>query len=175
MCANQATASFEFETGLRYVAVEHVGHRASSPEEAERIAAEIERTRRRHGWTDCNGVARPIRHGDILVVAPYNAQVRCLRAKLPAAVAVGTVDKFQGQEAPIVFFSMATSSGGGHAAERRVPVLAQPAERGGVAREVPRVPGREPRLLEIRCRTIEQMKMVNALCRLVEVAACNTL
>ena len=46
-----------------------------------------------------------------MVVAPYNAQVRRLRAGLPEGVRVGTVDKFQGQQAPIVFFSMATSSG----------------------------------------------------------------
>ena len=46
-----------------------------------------------------------------MVVAPYNAQVRRLRAGLPAGVRVGTVDKFQGQQAPVVFFSMATSSG----------------------------------------------------------------
>jgi len=44
-------------------------------------------------------------------VTPFNAQVRCLSAALPAGVRVGTVDKFQGQEAPVVFFSMTTSSG----------------------------------------------------------------
>ena len=48
---------------------------------------------------------------DILVVAPYNMQVRCLLEQLPAGVEVGTVDKFQGREAPVVFFSMATSTG----------------------------------------------------------------
>ena len=47
---------------------------------------------------------------DILIVAPYNAQVRCLRSALPDA-RIGTVDKFQGQEAPVVFFSMAASTG----------------------------------------------------------------
>ncbi len=171
VCANQATS---FGTGLRYVAVEHVGNRASSPEEAERIAAEIERLVG-GTWTDCNGVTRPIRHGDILVVAPYNAQVRCLRAKLPAAVAVGTVDKFQGQEAPIVFFSMATSSG--EDMPRNVEFLFS-RNRLNVAVSRAKCLAclvASPRLLEIRCRTIEQMKMVNALCRLVEVAACNTL
>ena len=45
---------------------------------------------------------------DILIVAPYNQQVRCLRSMLSGA-RIGTVDKFQGQEAPVVFFSMATS------------------------------------------------------------------
>ncbi|MBA3347189.1 MAG: TM0106 family RecB-like putative nuclease, partial [Actinobacteria bacterium] len=84
-CGRQGTS---FGTGLRYLAVEHEGNRASSPEEAERIALEIQRLRG-GTWTDCDGIERPIRDADILVVAPYNAQVRCLRAKLPASIAVG--------------------------------------------------------------------------------------
>ena len=54
--------------------------------------------------------ATPLGWTDVLVVSPYNAQVRCLRSAAGRA-RVGTVDKFQGQEAPVVFFSMATSSG----------------------------------------------------------------
>jgi superfamily I DNA and/or RNA helicase len=65
-------------------------------EEAGAVAAEIDRL----------GVP----YEDVIVVAPYNAQVRCLREKLPPAVSVGTVDKFQGQQAPVVFYSMASSS-----------------------------------------------------------------
>ncbi len=53
------------------------------------------------------GVVRPLRPDDIMVVAPYNAQVRCLREHLPEDVKVGTVDKFQGQEGAVAFFSMA--------------------------------------------------------------------
>ena len=53
---------------------------------------------------------RPLTEADVLVVAPYNAQVRMLRSRLPAGVAVGTVDKFQGQQAPVVFVSMASST-----------------------------------------------------------------
>src|SRR5439155_21303979 len=106
-CARQATS---LGTGLRFLGVEHDGNRGSSPEEAERIAAELDRVLA-GTWTDAEGVARPITPQDVLVVAPYNAQVRCLRAQVPEAVRVGTVDKFQGQEAPVVFFSMASSSG----------------------------------------------------------------
>ena len=47
---------------------------------------------------------------DVLVVAPYNAHVARLQEALPDGARVGTVDKFQGQEAPVVIFSMATSS-----------------------------------------------------------------
>jgi len=65
-------------------------------------------------WTDARGDTSPLLQKDFMVVAPYNAQVRRLRESLRAAglvdVPVGTVDKFQGREAPVVFYSMATSS-----------------------------------------------------------------
>ena len=166
VCANQATSE---GTGLRFLPVAHEGNRAASPEEAERIAFEIERLRR-GTWTDCRGMTRPIRDEDILVVAPYNAQVRCLRAQLRPSIAVGTVDKFQGQEAPIVFFSMATSSGDD--LPRNVEFLFS-RNRLNVAISRARCLAflvASPDLLEIRCRTVEQMRMVNALCRFVELA-----
>jgi uncharacterized protein len=102
--------SLEAGVGLRFVEVEHSGNRVSSPEEAEVIARESERLRGTE-FTDENGSRRALGHDDILVVAPYNAQVRCLRIMLPPEVQVATVDKFQGQQAPVVFFSMTTSSG----------------------------------------------------------------
>ncbi len=52
----------------------------------------------------------PIRPEDVLVVAPYNAQVSELRKNLPASVRAGTVDRFQGQEAPVVVYSLTSSS-----------------------------------------------------------------
>src|SRR5206468_1389677 len=61
-------------------------------------------------WTDRDGVTKPITIDDILVVAPYNAQVSALRKSLPDEARIGTVDKFQGQEAPVVIYSMATST-----------------------------------------------------------------
>ncbi len=101
----------------------------------------------------------PIRDKDILVVAPYNAQVRCLRAKLPASIAVGTVDKFQGQEADRLLLD-GDLERREPAVEPQVPLLARPAERGGLAGTLPRLPRRELKLLEIGCRTVEQMRMV---------------
>jgi uncharacterized protein len=106
----------------------------------------------------------------VLVVAPYNAQVRCLRARLPAEVRVGTVDKFQGQEAPIVFFSMASSSG--EDVPRNVEFLFS-RNRLNVAISRAQCLAylvASPRLLEINCRTVEQMRLANALCRFVETA-----
>ena len=90
------------------------------------------------------GVERALRDEDFIVVAPYNAHVRCLREKLPEAVRVGTVDKFQGQEATVVLLLDGELERGGRAARARLPLLAQPAQRGGLAGAVPRLRSREP-------------------------------
>jgi uncharacterized protein len=155
--------------GLRYLPVEHQANRASSIEEADRIAHEIDQLIGAT-FTDCKGTNRPIGWDDILVVTPYNAQVRCLRSRLGPLARIGTVDKFQGQQAPIVFFSMATSSG--EDLPRNVEFLFS-RNRLNVAisrAQAVAVLVASPDLLEIRCNTIEQMRMVNALCRFVDAA-----
>jgi uncharacterized protein len=96
---------------LRWLSVEHEGRSQSSSQEADAIAAVIEPLLLGATYTDCDGEEHPLRPEDILVLAPYNAQVRCLNDRLPPGVRVGTVDKFQGQQAQVAFFSMATSSG----------------------------------------------------------------
>ncbi len=133
-----------------------------------RCAAEIERLL--GGDVDGRAGARRGRSrvDDILVVAPYNAQVACLREALPAGVRVGTVDKFQGQQAPVVFFSMATSSG--EDVPRNLEFLFS-RNRLNVAVSRAKclaIVVASPKLLDIRCRTVEQMRMANALCALVE-------
>lgn len=98
--------------GVHNIFVEHDGNSTDSAEEAERIIAEIAALIGLE-WTDEKGT-RPIGQGDVLVVAAYNAQVRMIRRHLESAglrdVLVGTVDKFQGRQAPVVFFSFAASS-----------------------------------------------------------------
>jgi uncharacterized protein len=155
------------------VPVEHEGRSQASPEEAQRVGVEIERQEARN-YTEADGQTRLLGHADILVVAPYNAQVRTLRAALPDTVRVGTVDKFQGQEAPIVFYSTASSSGADlprHLeflfSRNRLNVAISRAQCLAI------VVGSPP-LLDVRCRTTEQMRMVNALCRLVETADSQT-
>ena len=97
--------------GLRFLPVEHAGNTNASEEEADRVAALIrELLDAGAAWVDRQGVRKRLALGDVLVVAPYNVQVATLRARLPEGARVGTVDKFQGQEAPIVLFSMATST-----------------------------------------------------------------
>jgi predicted RecB family nuclease len=101
-----------YEPGVRVLAVAHDGNSTSSPEEAAAIVAETQRLLGAD-WTDEDGT-RALSQDDVLVVAPYNAQVLLLRDQFDAAgladVAVGTVDKFQGRQAPVVFVSMTASS-----------------------------------------------------------------
>ena len=155
--------------GLFVEEIQHAGRSQSSREEADAVAAAI-RALLGTSFTDESGVARPIRPDDVLVVAPYNAQVRRLRQRLPAGVRVGTVDKFQGQEAPVVFVSMASSTaedaprGIGFAFDRhRVNVATSRAQCRVVLVCA-------PRLLDADCKSVEQMRLVNAVCRFVELA-----
>jgi uncharacterized protein len=168
--ARQSTA---FGTGLRFLPVEHVGNASASTEEAEAVAAEI-RKMVGGSWTNADGREQPLRPTDFMVVAPYNAQVRRLREALRAAglaeVPVGTVDKFQGREAPVVFYSMATSS-----AEDVPRTLEFLFSRNRLNVAVSRAMClafvvASPLLLESRARTIEQMRLINALCRFVDLA-----
>ena len=98
--------------GVRTVFVEHTGNDTASAEEAVQIVRQI-RELLGVAWTD-GDVQRPLAPEDVLVVAAYNAQVLCVRRHLCDAgldrVRVGTVDKIQGQEAPVVFVSMAAST-----------------------------------------------------------------
>lgn len=101
-----------YPPGVRALVVDHEGNATDSPQEADAIVAEIGRIVGR-AWTDEHGT-RPLEPRDVLVVTPYNAQVVLLRERLDAAglapVRAGTVDKFQGQQAPVVFVSMVASS-----------------------------------------------------------------
>ena len=122
-------------------------------------------------WTDREGNTRPMTEEDIIVVAPYNAQVNALRDALPAGIRVGTVDKFQGQEAPVCIVSMTASSA--EETSRGLEFLLS-LNRINVAvsraKALALVFG-APRLREARCETIEQMKLVNVLCCLPSSAA----
>jgi uncharacterized protein len=155
--------------GIRHLAVAHEGNSQASPEEANAIAAELERLVGLE-FTPADGLSRPLRHEDVMVVAPYNMQVRCLRARLPQGVRVGTVDKFQGQQAPVVFYST-TSSSGSEIPRGLEFLLSRNRLNVAISRAqcLAYLVG-NPRLLDVRCRTVEQMRMANALCRAVEMA-----
>ena len=164
-CAARTTSD---GVGVRWLAVEHEGSRVESEEEAEAIAAEIERLVA-HRFTN-RGATRELRYDDMMVVAPYNAHVRLLRERLPAAVEVGTVDKFQGREAVAVFYSMASSSG------EDVPrglefLLSRNRLNVAVSRaQCLAYVACSPRLLEVDCRTVDHLRLADALCLFVEQA-----
>jgi uncharacterized protein len=100
--------------GFFPIPVKHQGNSTESLEEADRIV-ELARELIGRSWTDENGTA-PLSQvkENIIVVAPYNAQVQLIRKRLDAAglgsIPVGTVDKFQGQEAAVAILSMTASS-----------------------------------------------------------------
>jgi uncharacterized protein len=157
-------------SGLRFIAVRHEANAQASREEADAIRSHIDLLLAGGTFTDVEGRTRPLTPADILVVAPYNMQVRCLREKLPAGVEVGTVDKFQGREAPVVFFSMASSSGDDVPrglefifSRNRLNVAISRAQALAVL-------VCSPKLLESRCRNLDQMRLVNNVCRLAESA-----
>jgi predicted RecB family nuclease len=155
------------EAGIRHLPVAHRGNSSASPEEADAIAAEIGRLLGRP-YCDLEGRERPLRPADCMVVTPYNAQRRMLGLRLPDGVRIGTVDSFQGQEAPVVFFSMATSSG--EDAPRDVGFLFS-RERLNVAISRARCIAYlvcAPALFETRAKTLEQMRLVSTLCALAD-------
>jgi uncharacterized protein len=158
------------ESGLWFVPVHHDGNQNASPEEVDRVASIID-TLIQPGvnWIDDKSNGRPLRLEDILIVAPYNAQVSDLAARL-ANARVGTVDKFQGQQAPVVIYSLTTSSP--EDAPRGMEFLYS-LNRLNVATSRAQamviVVG-SPRLLEPECRSPRQMQLANALCRYVELA-----
>ena len=167
-----ATRSTSLGTGIRWMPVEHEGNSVDSPQEAAAIAAEIRRVLA-GTFTDANGT-RPLKEDDVLVVAPYNNQVRILREALPDGVEVGTVDKFQGREAAIVFYSMASSTG--EDVPRGLDFLLS-RNRLNVAISRAQCLAYlvcSPRLLEVECTTIEQMRLANSLCRFVELATVSS-
>ena len=161
-------ASLKWGAGLRFVPVEHAGNRTTSREEAAAVVRVCEQVLGAT-WMSPEG-SRPIGVEDILVVAPYNRQVELLTGMVPPGVRVGTVDRFQGQEAPVVIYSLAASE-------------ASEASRGGsflldlhrMNVAVSRARGMavlicSPRLLSTACHSLQEIRQVNALCAFVEAS-----
>ncbi len=158
-------------SGLFYVPVAHKGNAASAPEEVDAIGQIVEELLADGvAWINHEGIERILGEDDVLVVAPYNAQVSALVEQLPVGVRVGTVDRFQGQEAPVVIYSATSSSAGG--APRGLAFLCDP-HRLNVATSRARcacILVAAPRLLEPDCRTPEEMRRANGFCRFRELA-----
>jgi predicted RecB family nuclease len=170
-CALQGT---DAGTGLRWLRAEHAGCSTESVEEAELISAQLADLMGR-SWTNKEGVSQSIGVDDVIVVAPYNDQVRLLRNRLNATAAtrgipVGTVDKFQGRQAPVVFFTMTSSSAADMPrgteflfSKNRLNVAVSRAQclTYLVCTQT---------LLESRAKTVEDMLLIATLCAFVEYA-----
>ena len=159
-------------TGLRFVSVPHERRVSDSKEEAEAIADQVQRLLGEHPtWTDAEGATQGLTDQDVLIITPYNRQIRELGSRPELkGLRIGTVDKFQGQEAPISIYSMATSSADD--APRGMEFLYS-LNRLNVATSRARclaVVVASPGLLSVRCRTPRQMHLANALARLWEMA-----
>lgn len=158
-------------SGLFFVPVEHEGNCHESPEEAGVVAQLVTQlTRAGMKWVDQHGKRTSLALKDILVVAPYNAHVASLLQRLPDGARVGTVDRFQGQEAPVVIYSMSTSSP--ELAPRGMEFLYS-RSRLNVATSRARcicILVANPKLFEPDCRTPQQMRLANAFCRYLELS-----
>jgi uncharacterized protein len=159
--------SVDGRAGLMWVPVEHIGNRTASTDEAVRvreIVDELVGTK----WTDRHGATHELTIDDVLVVAPYNAHVAKLQQHLPLGARIGTVDKFQGQQAPVTIYSMATSTADD--APRSMEFLYD-LHRLNVAvsrAQALSIIACSPALLRVLCRTPKELRLANAMCRYVE-------
>jgi len=154
------------QTGVLYVPVTHTGNTQCSEEEVDRIEAIVGELLK--GQIEDEGKMRSLTLQDILFVAPYNMQVRRLGQRLGKDARVGSVDKFQGLEAPVVIVSMCASTledsprGAEFLLNRnRLNVAISR------ARCLSIVVG-SPAIMTARCQTIDQMQLVNLYCRIVD-------
>lgn len=154
--------------GIVYAPIDHEGCAQQSPQEAELIRRLYEDLLLQCYVAD-DGSVHPMTHENILVVAPYNMQVNLLRGTLPAEARVGTVDKFQGQEAEVVLISMTTSSEADLPrfmeflfSKNRLNVAVSRAKSLAVLLA-------NPALMTIKCTTPQQMGLVNTLCWIASV------
>jgi hypothetical protein len=153
--------------GIVHAPIEHAGcSQRSEPEAA--LARDIVASALEQRYTDAEGVEHAMTLDNVLVVAPYNAQVNLLKRTLPEGARVGTVDKFQGQEAELVIVSMTTSSE--HDLPRFIEFLYSK-NRINVAISRAKclaIVIANPALMAIKCSTPEQMALVNTLCWVAE-------
>lgn len=155
--------------GLFHVPINHTGNQNSSGDEVLAISKIVAHLIQLGYWTDAKSQKRKMTPDDILIVAPYNAQVAALKEKIPGAQ-IGTVDKFQGKEAPVVIYSMTSSTV--QDAPRGMSFLFSP-NRLNVATSRAKstcILVSSPRILEPECHTIDQMRWGNSLCRFKELA-----
>ena len=154
------------ESGIIFCGLEHDGNIQQSEEEVVRVVSIYNELVGRR-YTDKSGVARRLTLGDFLFIAPYNAQVRALQAALPTAARVGSVDRFQGQEAPVCILSLCSSFG-----EYGSRGLAFILDRNRINVAISRaqcmaVVVADPRIANEDAGSLDEMKLINLFCKLL--------
>lgn len=154
------------ENGVVFVSVEHNGNIQQSDEEVEKVKAIYEEMLGLQ-FTASDGTKRPLGLQDFLFISPYNAQVRALQAALPEGARVGSVDKFQGQEAPICILSLCSSYG-----EYGSRGLAFILDRNRINVAISRaqclaVVVADPRIASASAGSIDEMMLLNIFCKIV--------
>ena len=172
LTAHDSTAKQAIEAGglpragAFLVPVDHEGRAQECPEEIDAIRRTVD-TLTSGAWTNRDGITRPLEASDIIVVAPYNVQINALSDALPG-IRVGTVDKLQGQEAPVALISM-TASTAEETSRGLNFLLSRLRLNVAISRgKALSLVFASPRLCETPCATVEQMRLVNALCALPE-------
>lgn len=155
------------ESGVVFIGVEHDGNIQQSDEEVERVKA-VYKDLLGRTYTASDGSAKPLGLEDFLFIAPYNAQVRALQASLPAGARVGSVDKFQGQEAPVCILSLCSSYG-----EYGSRGLAFILDRNRINVAISRakcmaVVVADPRIANAAAASINEMVLINLLCKIAD-------
>lgn len=155
-------------SGLFFESVIHQGNTNKSVEEVNTIILIIDELCKGDiYWNDKDGVRVPLSRDHIKIISPYNAQVNDLSQRIKG-IAIGTVDKFQGQEAPVIIFSMATSTPAD--APRGMEFLYS-SNRFNVANSRARavfIMVASPTIFEIECKSPAQIRLANPFCRFLE-------
>ncbi len=158
------------QSGICFVPVSHEGNTQGSPEEVAQIAAIAKELIGSTYWPTPDGTERKIGLKDILFVAPYNYQVNLLQAQLGDSAKVGSIDKFQGQEAPIVILSMCASDAEDSPrgidflfSKNRLNVAISRAQALAI------VVG-NPKLAQTNVKNLKQMEQINFFCDIVDNA-----
>jgi uncharacterized protein len=151
--------------GIVFSSIEHDGNVQQSDEEVERVRV-IYHEMLGRPYTANDGKTRPLTLADFLFIAPYNAQVRALQAALPDGARVGSVDKFQGQQAPVCILSLCSSFG-----EYGSRGLAFILDRNRINVAVSRaqclaVVVADPRIASAAAASIDEMILINLFCKL---------
>lgn len=174
-CANQKIALdparplISIESGIVFLGIEHDGNIQQSDEEVAKAKAVLEALKGR-AYTDADGITRALELNDFLFIAPYNAQVRALQSVLPAGSRVASVDKFQGQQAPVCILSLC-SSYGEYGSRGLKFILDKNRVNVAISRaQCLAIVIADPRIAAATASTLPEMALLNLFCKITDTA-----